>query len=277
MKAIRMLGDEKAEVVDVPDLEPKDDLVVVKIMSSAICGSEHSFYFAKTPLAKGYGVAGGAGHEAAGVVWKVDRPRRVREGDRVTIAPMPEGCGQCLPCGQGDWKHCENPVARRVAYRGTHIQYMLVAESRLLAIPDFVAFDSGAMIGDCIGTPYRAISRLGLKAGDTVLITGAGPIGAAAAIIAKFRNAMVIVTDVNEYRLQQALRNGADHILNSDREDMLARVREICGGGVRVAIECSGEASAQTLCLDAAKANGKVAFSRHQESGRDGQHGPASH
>ena len=256
MKTLRMLGDRKSEVVEVPDLDPKDDLVVVKIMASAVCGSEHSLYEAAAPLAARNG---GGGHEGAGIVWKVDKARHAKEGDRVTVAPMPAGCGQCIACAQGNPKHCENKSGWR-SDGGTHTQYMRVPEGRLLAIPDFVCFDSGAILDDCIGTPYRAINRLGVRAGQTVLITGAGPIGAAAAIIAKFRNATVIVVDINDYRLEQAKNNGADHILNPEREDALARVREISGGGVPVSVECSGQASAQTLCLDAARANGRVAM-----------------
>lgn len=117
------------------------------------------------------------------------------------------------------------------------------------------------MIDDGIGTPYRAIRRLGVKAGDTVLITGAGPIGAAAAVISKFRNARVIVVDVNDYRLEQAKTNGADHVFNPTRDDVLDRVREITGGrGADAAIECSGNEAAQVQCLDAARACGSVAF-----------------
>ena len=256
MKTLRMLGDKKSEVVEIAELEPQDNLVVVKIMASAVCGSEHPIYDVPAPIPVRNG---GGGHEGAGIVWKVDKAQYVKEGDRVTIAPMPAGCGQCLACAKGDSKHCENiPESRSDG--GTHTQYMRVPESRLLAIPDFVSFDSGAMIDDCVGTPYRAINRLDVTAGETVLITGAGPIGAAAAIIAKFRHATVIMVDVNDYRLEQAKSNGADHILNPNREDSLVRIREFSAGGVPVALECSGQASAQKLCLDAAEANGRVAM-----------------
>ncbi len=258
MKTVRMLGNKQSEVIDVPDPEPKDDLVVVKMMSSVVCGTEHTAYHAPAAVP----IDGGSGHEGAGVIWKTDRATRVKEGDRVTIFPsffVFENCHRCTACATGDWEHCAHPKPRR-STMGTHSQYMLVPEYVCQPIPDDVPFDTGAMIDDCIGTPYRAIRRMGIQAGDDVLITGAGPVGAAAAIIAKFRNARVIVVDVNDYRLEQALGNGADHIFNPEKEDVLAKVREITGAGVDAAVECSGMDAAQGQCLDAARAHGKVAF-----------------
>jgi threonine dehydrogenase-like Zn-dependent dehydrogenase len=174
MKAVRMLGDKKVEVTDVPEPEPKDDLVVVKIMSSVICGTEHRAYFGSSPI------PGNAGHEAAGVVWKTDKSSLVKEGDQVTIYPqvvMAENCHRCPACLSGEWLLCHNPPSPRRS-GGTHCQYMLVPEHYCLPIPRELPFDVGAMIDDCIGTPYRALRRLGVKAGDTALVTGVGPIGA---------------------------------------------------------------------------------------------------
>ena len=256
VKTVRLLGNAEAAVVEVPDPEPKGDLVLVKMMSSVVCGTEYPAYHATAPIP----IDGGSGHEGAGIVWKTDKPTRVREGDRITVYPTVfENCHRCPSCAAGDWQHCRNPTARR-SHMGTHTQYMLVPEYVCLPIPDDVPFDTGAMIDDCVGTPYRAIRRMGIEAGDYVLITGAGPVGAAAATIAKFRNARVIVVDVNDYRLEQASRNGADHILNPEKVDVPANVRDITGGGVDAALECSGIASAQVQCLDAVRAHGKVAF-----------------
>lgn len=257
MKTVRMLGNKRSEVIEVPDPEPKDDMVVVRMMSSVVCGTEHPAYFGSAPIP----IDGGAGHEGAGVVWKTDRASKAKEGDRVTIYPTVfENCHHCPACATGEWLHCQNPKPRR-SIMGTHSQYMLVPEYLCLPIPEDISFDIGAMLGDCIGTPYRAIRRLGVKAGDTVLITGAGPIGAAAAIISKYCNAKVISVDVNDYRLEQAKKNGADHVFNPTKDDVPAKVLEITGNrGVDVAVECSGNEAAQVQCLDAAKACGRVAF-----------------
>jgi threonine dehydrogenase-like Zn-dependent dehydrogenase len=144
---------------------------------------------------------------------------------------------------------------------GTHAQYMLVPEYICLPIPDEIPFVIGAMIDDCIGTPHRAIRRTGVQAGDTVLVTGVGPIGASAVVIAKFLNAVVIASDTNEYRLNHASLLGANYILNPNKEDLLAKVRDITKNtGVDVAIDCSGADVAQVQCLNAVRQGGKVAF-----------------
>jgi len=144
---------------------------------------------------------------------------------------------------------------------GTHVQYMLVPEYLCLPIPDDISFAVGAMVDDCIGTPYRAIKRMGVNAGDTVLITGVGPIGAAAVVISKFRNARVIAVEPNEYRLNHVSSLDADYALNPLKDDVLAKVNELTGNkGVDVAIDCSGLDIAQIQCLDAARPGGRVAF-----------------
>ena len=97
MKTVRVFGNEKIEVIDIPEPEPKDDLVVVKIVSSGICGTEHSTYFGKNKLENN------SGHEAAGIVWKTDNAKLVKKGDRVSLYPtMYYYCHKCPPCLAGD-------------------------------------------------------------------------------------------------------------------------------------------------------------------------------
>jgi threonine dehydrogenase-like Zn-dependent dehydrogenase len=252
-----MLGHEQTEVRDVPEPEPKDDLVVVKIASTVLCGTEHAAYEAPQAI----DVAGAAGHEAAGVVHAVDRAQRVKPGDRVSIYPtVAENCHECPACRSGVWQLCSAGKPKR-SRMGTHLQYMLLPEYLCIPLPEDISFEVGAMLADCIGTPHRAIKRLGVTAGETVLITGVGPIGGAADLMAGFVNARVIVVDTNDYRLEHAVSLGADHAFNPDRQDVLAGLNEITdGAGVDVAIDCSGVDVAQVQCLDAVRPGGKVAF-----------------
>jgi len=138
---------------------------------------------------------------------------------------------------------------------------MLVPEYLCLPIPDNMPVNVGAMIDDCIGTPYRAIKRIGVTGSDTVFITGAGPIGAATTVIVKFLNGRIIIVDPNEYRLEEARRNGADYVFNPEKNDVLARVRELTDNkGADIAIDCSGVAAAQIQCLEVVRSGGRVAF-----------------
>lgn len=256
MKTVHMLGKGEVEILDIPEPEPKDDLVVVKILTSAICGTEKPSYFGNSVLESN------SGHEAAGIVWKTDKARLVKKGDRVSLYPtMYYYCHQCPACWSGDWYHCENPVPHihQERFPGTHSQYVLIREDCCLPIPDDITFDGGALLDDCLGTPYRGIKRLNVSALDTVLITGVGPIGMAAVLISKFLNSLVIASDVNEERLEFALKYGADHIINPEKDDFRKKIREFTNKkGIDVAIECSGMDEAQIQCLDAVKPGGKV-------------------
>jgi len=257
MKAVFIPSPKQVEVRDIAEPEPMDDLVVVKIMSSVICGTEHIVY-EKAPLPD---LVGAAGHEAAGIVWKTDKAKYVKEGDKVSIYPTTaENCLRCIPCWSGEWQRCENKTIKR-SQMGTHSQYILVPEYICLPIPNNLPFSIGAMIDDCIGTPYRAIKRMGVTVSDTVFITGAGPIGAAAAVIVKFLNGRTIIVDPNEYRLEEARRTGADYVINPNKDDVVARVRELTDNkGADIAIDCSGIAAAQIQCLEVVRSGGRVAF-----------------
>ena len=258
MKAVSMPGRERIEVIDVPEPEPSGESVVVKVLASTICGSEHVTYRGehdRRPRRLN------SGHEAAGIVWKTDGAQRLKEGDRVAIYAAPEGCGRCAECLVGNWILCLNKASEPDDFIGTHSQFIARREQRCLPLPDDISFEDGAVMLDCVGTPYRAIKRLGINAFDTVLITGMGPIGAAAATICKFLGAVVIAAEISETRLNHAKTLGIDHALNPNVDDVVERVRELTQGrGVSAALDCTGLADGQLLCLEATRTRGRIAF-----------------
>jgi len=255
MKTVHILGNKKAEIIDVSEPEPIDGRVVVKIESSLICGTEMGQFAGPRAMPDN------GGHEAAGVVYATDRSDKVKEGDHVSVFLSFTHCHRCPACLSGEWLHCWYPPPRVPGRRGTHSQYILVPDYLCLPIPEDLPFDHAALVGDCLGTPFRAIKRMGVNGGDTVLITGSGPMGMAAARLAKFYGATVFATSTNEYRYEQMSKDVADHVFNPKRDDVVAKVRELTGNrGVSVAIECSGAESAQLECLDAVGVLGKVAF-----------------
>jgi threonine dehydrogenase-like Zn-dependent dehydrogenase len=103
---------------------------------------------------------------------------------------------------------------------------------------------------------------LGLNALDTVLITGAGPVGQGGIINAKFRGARVIVSEPEPWRAERARLLGADVVVDPRDEDVLAQVRGLTddGLGVSCAIDCAGVTASQRLCIDATRAHGTVVF-----------------
>ena len=96
---------------------------------------------------------------------------------------------------------------------------------------------------------------------DTVLITGAGPVGLGAVVNAAFRGARVIVVEGHPYRVGRARRLGAEEVIDPQDEHALGRVLDLTHGlGVDKAIECAGVVPAQRFCLDATRRRGSIAF-----------------
>ena len=252
MKTVRMLGQEKVTLIDLPEPEPEGSLVVVKILASAICGSEMGIYRGRDPIEHN------GGHEAAGIVWKTDQARYLKEGDRVTLFASSH-CGLCRHCRAGDWILCRQGGPRR--YPGNHSQFVLLDERLCLKLPDDISFEVGTLFGDGLGVPYHAVKRLGINALDTVLIAGQGPVGLYSTLLCCFLNAQIIAVDINDYRLELAKAAGADYIFNPKKDDVLAAVGEITGSvGVDKAMDCSGQPQGELLALEAVKRRGKMAF-----------------
>ena len=258
MRTVQMLGNCGVDVVDLADPEPRErDEVVVQVLSSPLCGSERHAW--DGPKAMGAGEVLNGGHEGAGIVAKTRGSTQVKEGDRVVLhAASP--CGSCRYCVAGHWVLCDSPRGRR--FPGNHSQYVLVNERCCLPLADDIDFETGALFGDAIGTPFRAIKRLGITGFDTVLITGQGPIGLAATMLCRFLNARTIVLDIHPYRLERGRQCGADACVNPAEEpDIRARLAEIAGPrGIDVALECSAAPEAQTLCLDVLRKSGRMAL-----------------
>jgi propanol-preferring alcohol dehydrogenase len=236
MLAVRLLGNSKLKVIDVPAPEAKGDEVVVKVRAALICGSDlHGLY--EPPGEKPWI----PGHEVSGEVVQVDKVTHVKVGDRVAASAL-IGCGRCEMCLGGFVVHCSN---RRgvlgFTRNGGDAEYVLVPESALLAIPDWLSFASASLIMDPVGTPFNALKRLGLRGGQTVAVFGQGPMGLGATLVAKFLGARVIAVDVSQYRLDLASSLGAEAVINPEQANVKEKVLALTGGrGVDIAVECSG-------------------------------------
>ncbi|MBA7689134.1 L-threonine 3-dehydrogenase [subsurface metagenome] len=161
MQKAVIFGDQKAGIVEVPDPQPKEDWVVVKVHATAMCTEYKTF------------VAGGKmdiiGHEGAGEVVAVAQPGSVEVGDRVVVLPL-NACGKCSLCRAGDGIYCENNLDFEHAYEpieefmgtregsGTFAQYVVKPPWLLSKIPDGVSYERATMVIDGIGTPFGAIA-----------------------------------------------------------------------------------------------------------------------
>jgi L-iditol 2-dehydrogenase len=247
MKKAAILGERSAGMIEAPIPAVPVGGVLVKVTVAPMCAEYKGFVSgSKTDC---------LGHEAVGRVME-SNSSLLSEGDRVVLMPL-DACGKCDYCLSGDYIYCEeNPMKD-----ATMAQF--VVKNALLAqkIPDDISDEKAALACCGLGPSFGAYQTMGVSAGDTVLITGLGPVGLGAVVNAKFRNARIIAVDTNPYRISLAKEMGADAIVNPTDPDALEQIRKLCGGsGPDYGLDCSGAVSAHRLLIDAVRRKGKVAF-----------------
>lgn len=251
MLAVHFLGQDRISLDEVPRPEPRDQDVVVRIRSAAICGTDRENL-------EGPGQKTVPGHESAGEVVAVDKPTWVRIGDRVGIN-CHITCGACRHCVQGDLYFCDDLGIVGFDIDGGFAEYVLVPEACCMILPDDISFEVGSLLVDMLGTAYRGVKQAGLLPGDQVAIWGAGPIGLSALLVASRLNAHVAILDFNEYRLNMARDLGADLVLNPARDDVREALLDWTHGhGIDVAYECVGSEKAAQQALPVIKKRGKL-------------------
>jgi len=257
MKQVFITGKKKSEIREVPTPKAKEDWALVKITVAPMCTEYKQFADGETnhPL----------GHEAAGEVVEIAQTGKVNVGDRVVVMPQ-FPCGKCDLCVSGEYIHCQNIVDQKL-FSGseygssTYAQYILKSSWLLPVIPDDISIEHASMLCCGLGPTFGAMERMNTVPGDTVLITGLGPVGLGGIINAKYRNCRVIGITKNTYRTNLALKLGAEKILNPDDHDLEEQILEITNGkGITCSVDCSGDPQVMRLMLNVTKRNGKVAF-----------------
>jgi len=245
-----LVGQEKAWIEEVADPTPEGEWVVIKVHASPICGSDMHAYRAPEG-------SHASGHEGAGEVVAVNGARHLKVGDRVLINPA-SGCGQCSLCKSGSYIHCKSAPAGS----GPHFaQFVRKQEWLCPRLPDDIDYDMGSLMGCALSPAYQALTRMQTTAFHSILITGLGPVGLGAVALAKFMGAEVIGVDPEPWRRERAEALGADVTLDAAQADALAFITDVTEGqGVQRALDASGNAEAERLCIDAVGVLGKVAF-----------------
>lgn len=260
MKAVAMTGIEQIEIIDVqqPEVQPGEALVAVQTVG--VCGSDIHYYL--------HGRIGShiveppfiLGHECAGVVIEVAADvRNVKPGDRVAIEPgVP--CRRCTYCKQGRYNLCRDVVFLATPpVQGSLVEYLAHAADFLFPLPDGVSLNEGAMC-EPLSTGMQAVHRSGLKLGDHVFVSGAGPIGLVTmqAFLAAGAGA-VYVSDLDESRLAFATELGATATFLASEDDLPGRLRDLTDGlGPEIVVEAAGSADATAQTVETVRAGGVV-------------------
>lgn len=261
MRALaKMQPAEGLELVDVPKPAVGHNDVLIRIRKTAICGTDIHIWKWDDWASRTIPVPMHVGHEYVGEIVGIGQEvQGFRIGDRVSG----EGhitCGHCRNCRAGRRHLCRNTQGVGVNRPGAFADYLVIPAFNAFRIPDDVSDDLAAIFD-----PYGNATHTALAfdlVGEDVLITGAGPIGAMAAAIARHVGARnVVITDVNDYRLDLAARMGASRTVNVAREDLRDVMRELgMTEGFDVGLEMSGVPSAFASMLEQMNHGGKIAM-----------------
>lgn len=257
MRAVTYQGIKDIQVKNVEDplLKKKDD-IIVRITSTAICGSDLHIYKGAVPADKDYVI----GHEPMGIVEEIgSEVTRVKKGDRI-ILPFNVSCGDCYYCknemeSQCDYSNSNLEVnsggyfgftERYGNYPGGQAEYLHVPYGNFMpfVIPESCELEDEALLflSDVLPTAYWSVENAGVKKGDTVVVLGCGPVGLMTQKFAWMKGAKrVIAVDYINYRLVYAKKINNVEIINlEDYDEVAFYIREITKGGADIVIDCVG-------------------------------------
>lgn len=258
MKAAMLYGVKDLKVEDVEVPEVKDGEVLVKVKAATTCGTDLKIFqrgyvekVIKLPTIFGHEWAGEVAEVGKGLEWP-RKDMRVRAGNS---AP----CLHCSMCQRGKYNLCENMIW----LWGAYAEYIKVPARMVLmnmqGIPNGISYEEAA-ITEPLACVLHGVEQANVKLGDTVAIIGAGPIGLLHLLTVKKMGAgRTIMIDLVDERLGFAEKLGADATVNSGKENVETRIRELTGGyGADVAIEAIGLSATWEQALKLARKGGTV-------------------
>src|SRR3982751_4032261 len=263
MRATVWSGRNTVQVENVPDPSIlMDQDAIVKITSTAICGSDLHLYDGYIPTMKKGDILG---HEFMGEVVETGRGvRKLKKGDRVVV-PFPIACGGCFSCHNGLFSCCENTnpnahLAEKMwghspsgifgyshltgGYAGGQAEYARVpfADVGPLKVPEHLGDDQVLFLSDILPTGYMAADQANIQPGDVVAVWGCGPVGQFAIKSAYMLGAeRVIAIDRFDYRMRIARDRAGAETINYEETNVYEAIKEMTGGrGADACIDAVG-------------------------------------
>lgn len=237
--------------------------VRVAVKAVGICGSDLHYYrhgkvgdfVIREPLTPG--------HEASGQVLEVGAAvTAVRPGDRVALDPA-RTCGVCRYCRQGDSNHCEavhffGSASRYPHMQGAMREQVVVQEKQCVPVPDSLSFELAAF-GEPLAVALHAVRAAGSLLGKTVMVVGAGPIGALILMAARLAGAsQAVVVDIVDETLATCARVGATRTINAAKDPGAIEELAAGKGTVDVCFEASGNYAGLANCIRATRPRGVI-------------------
>lgn len=240
MKAARFYEKNRLIIEDIPQKEPLDNEVVIKVRFCGVCGTDvHIFE----------GDKGSVevipprilGHELSGDVVKVGKNVvKVKAGDRVSVDPN-DSCDMCHFCANGKKHLCNEMVGIGTAADGGFAEYIVVRERLVYKIPDNITYESAAMI-EPVSCCLHGIELTDIHIGDTVMIVGTGSIGLIMVQLARYMGAVkIIAVEPSKSRRERALDYGADLLIDPLKEDTDNVLEDNGIDNIDKVIDCAGK------------------------------------
>ena len=247
-------------LTQVPVPTPGPGEVLIKIRKTAICGTDVHIWDWNEWAQKNINPPYVVGHEYVGEIAELgEGVTGLKVGQRVSG----EGhivCGECYNCRTGNGQWCEKTQGVGVNRDGAFAEYLCIPATNVVTLEDDLPDDVVSFF-DAFGNATHTALMWDLV-GKNVLITGVGPIGIMAAGIAKFAGARtVVVTDLNDYRLDLAKKMGATACVNTGRESLEEKMKELgIFEGFDVGLEMSGAQPALRQMINNMMCGGKISL-----------------
>lgn len=263
MKAARFHARKDIRIEDIPEPELRPGAVKIDVAWCGICGTDlheylegpifcpapghpHPLSHEESPVT--------LGHEFSGTVSEVGQGvTGLAKGDNVVVEPYFVD-GTCDMCQAGSYHLCRQMGFIGLSGGGGGLSEKIVVDQRWVHPIGDIPLDEAALI-EPLSVAHHAVARSGVKAGDTALVGGSGPIGLLTAAVLKGMGVTTIISELTQARKEKATSSGvADHVLDPSKEDVPERVRELTGGtGADVAFECAGVNAVLDTMLDSVR------------------------
>jgi|TARA_R110001583_G_scaffold64488_1_gene187211 L-gulonate 5-dehydrogenase len=227
MKAFQVANINDYALIDTQTPQAESGEVLIKTSFAGICGSDLHIIHGQNPFVQFPRITG---HEFSGVVVAVgDDVGHIKQGDRVCVDPV-ISCGHCYPCRIGRVNVCANLQVFGVHRNGGFSEFTSAPASNVIVLPDNVTLEQAALV-----EPYsiatNVLARMAPLPGDSLLVYGAGVIGLTIVQVAKAMGIeRIIVTDIVEERLANALALGATNIINSRHDKVEEHIQDLMQG-----------------------------------------------
>lgn len=255
MKASYYVSEGKFDIKDVNAVEPQADEVMLRMAYCGICGTDMHIFHGK--MDKRVNPPQVIGHEASAVVEKVGSAvTRFAPGDRVVVRPL-DWCSNCPACEAGHSHICMNLKFMGIDSIGAFQEYWTVKERTLYKVPANLSLKEAALI-EPVAVACHDVRTSELKTGEFALVMGGGPIGLLIAMVAKAAGARVMVSEINQYRLDFAKNCGFETV-NPKEEDIVAKVNAATNGaGADVLFEVTASVPAAEIMTELVRTKGRI-------------------